>query len=401
MNILRIVYDWPDENVITEGLAPAPYELSVSQAKLGHKIYVLCGNLNGKNIKSRRFHYKLENGAIEVFNLPRGIKQFGPFLSTSLFVLPYYFYLKLTKKIDLVHSQGHLGVWLLLYKYIFGFIDKTPLIGHIHITAKGREQKILEQGIKLGFWTKYFEYPMHKLSDSLTGKIANQVVTVSKDNFVELKNLYGYDLAKVHLLESGVDTKRFSRGGEKKETSFEKNAIILGNIGRLSKRKNIDVIVESLKFLPDNYKLALWGKWEVGFDKVVNKVIDQNKLSLRVKYLGPVSYFEIDKAYRAIDIFLLPSSYEGLPKVVVEALSTGCKSIASGFTMDKEVPNMYFLEKIDAKVLADLILKVSKNPDEYEGARKVIEKYYSWDSKAFDLEKIYAKVITKDRITNS
>ena len=50
MNILRIVYDWPDENVITEGLAPAPYELSLSQTRLNNTVYVLCGNLNGKNL---------------------------------------------------------------------------------------------------------------------------------------------------------------------------------------------------------------------------------------------------------------------------------------------------------------------------------------------------------------
>lgn len=393
MNILRIVYDWPDENVITEGLAPAPYELSVSQTKLGHKIYVLCGNLNGKNLKAGKFTYRLEDGAIEVFNLPRGIKQFGPFLTTSLCVLPYYFYLKLTRKIDLIHNQGHLGVWLLLYKYIFDFIDRTPFVGHIHITAKGREKKILEQGNKLDFWTKNFEYPIHKLSDSLTGKVASQIVTVSKDNIDDLCQLYGYNINKIHLLETGVDTKRFSKIGDKSSSGFDERSIVLGNIGRLSKRKNIDVIVESLKYLPSEYKLALWGKWEAGFDYVVNKIIDENKLSERIKYLGPVSYFEIDKAYRAIDLFLLPSSYEGLPKVVVEALSTGCKAIASGFTMDKEVPNMYFLDKIDAKTLADLILKVSKKPDAYAGARNVIEKYYSWDSKAHDLEKIYASVV--------
>ena len=396
MNILRIVYDWPDENVITEGLAPAPYELSISQTKLGHKIYVLCGNLNGKNIKSSKFHYTLENGKIEVFNLPRAINKLGPFLSTSIFVLPYYFYLKVSKKIDLIHNQGHLGVWLLLYKYIFAFIDKTPVLGHIHITAKGREQKILEQGKPIDFWTKYFEYPIHAFSDYLTGSVCKEIVTVGIENIGELNKLYGIDKSKIHLLESGVDTKRFSRkGGEVFEIGFEKGSTVLGNIGRLSKRKNIDVIVESLTFLPEKYKLVLWGKWDSGFESEVQKIIDQKKLASRVKYLGPVSYFFVDKAYRAIDIFLLPSSYEGLPKVVIEALSTGCKAIASGFSMDKDVPNMYFLDKIDPKTLADLILRVSKNPDEYEGARKIIEKYYSWDSKAHDLEKIYAKIIKK------
>src|SRR3989344_3395987 len=99
MNILRIVYDWPGKNVITEGLAPAPYGLSIAQARAGNKVYVLCGNLNGKNLKQGKFHYTLEDGKIEVYNLPRALNHLGPFLSTSVAVLPYYFYLKTTKKI--------------------------------------------------------------------------------------------------------------------------------------------------------------------------------------------------------------------------------------------------------------------------------------------------------------
>ena len=40
MKILRIVYDWPPP---WYGLAPAPYEMTVAQTKLGHTIDVFCG----------------------------------------------------------------------------------------------------------------------------------------------------------------------------------------------------------------------------------------------------------------------------------------------------------------------------------------------------------------------
>src|SRR3990167_5804903 len=138
MNILRIVYDWPDENVITEGLAPAPYELSISQTKLSHEIYVLCGNLNGKNIKAGKFGYQLENGKVTVINLPRGLKDFGPFLTTSPSALIAYLALKIMGKIDLVHNHGHMGLCFLIYKYLFGWLDRTPVVGHFHNTARGR-----------------------------------------------------------------------------------------------------------------------------------------------------------------------------------------------------------------------------------------------------------------------
>lgn len=395
MHILRVIYDWPDENNITEGLAPAPYGLSLAQAKLGHKIYVLCGNLNKKNFLQGRFSYKIENGKIVVYNLPRALWKFGPFLTTSIFVLPYYFYIKLTKGIDVIHNQAHLGVWLLLYKFLFGWVDKTPVVGHIHITAKGREIQLLKQGENLGFMTKYFEYPIHKLSDYLTKYVAKKVVTVSLDNIDDLENLYGYKKDTVCLLETATDIHTFKKEGPVADLGFSKSDKILLNLGRLSKRKNIDVIVESLKHLPKEYKLALIGKWEDGFKKKVDNLIAKHKLEDRVKYLGSVSYFGVEKYYRAADIFLLPSSYEGLPKVIVETLACGTKAIASGFKTNQKIPNLYFLSKIDAKELANEIESVAQSPNKYKETYEVIEKYYSWDKAAKDLDEIYKEVSSK------
>ena len=336
MNILRIVYDWPDINVITEGLAPAPYELSKAQVQLGHKIYVLCGNLNGKNIKATKFHYILENGKIEVYNLPRALNGFGPFLTTSLFVLPYYFYFKLTKKIDIVHNQGHMGVWLLLYKQIVGNLDKTKIIGHFHNTAQGREEFILKQGKTLPFLTKYFEYPIHKFSDKLQIKVAKKSIFVSQELLNEAVKYYKADVTKLAVVETGVNTTKFTKDGKKIEFGFATNSVILANGGRLSTRKGIDILVSSLKYLPEQYKVVLWGKWDDDMKLTVKKIIKDTNLETRFKYLGPIPYFEVEKYYRSVDFFVLPSSYEGLAKVLLEALYTGCKVITTLFSSKVE-----------------------------------------------------------------
>ena len=267
------------------------------------------------------------------------MKYFGPFLTTSVFVLPFYFYLKITKKIDIVHNHGHLGVWFLLYKYFFKFIDKTPVIGHFHNTAKGREHAILLNGGNINFFSKYFEYPI-KIGEILFG-------------------------------------------------------LGIGNGGRLSKRKNIDILVKSLCHLPDKYKLVLWGPWDTSFKSKVQKIIDENGLKDKVKYLGVISYFRVDSFYRSCDLFLLPSSYEGLPKVVIEALNSGCKVIASGFETDKDIPNLYFLNKIKPSSLANNIKMVYSKPSKYEKTRSILEKYYSWDSKALLLAGIYKNYVSK------
>jgi len=124
MKILRIIYDFADKNVAAKGLGPGPYELSVAQGnRKDYEVFVLTGNLNGKNLKEFRFHYDLCNGKVHVYNLPRALWKFGPFLTSSVLVLPYYLFLKIFKHIDVVHNQQQMGVWFLLYKKVFGRLE--------------------------------------------------------------------------------------------------------------------------------------------------------------------------------------------------------------------------------------------------------------------------------------
>lgn len=396
MNILRIVYDWPDTNVITEGLAPAPYELSKAQTKLGHFVFVLCGNLNGRNLKAGRFRIFIAKHFIEVFNLPRAIRGIGPFFTTSLCVVPYYFYLIIRNKIDIVHNHGHMGVWFLLYKYLFGKLDKTPVVGHIHITAKGRERAIINQVGRIPFMAKFVEYPIHKFSDWLTVKVCDEIIVVGKGLADELTEFYDIDKKHLHLIESGVDSDRFDRHGEKVNFGFEESAVVVMNIGRLSKRKNIDVLVEAIAKLPDEYKLVLCGEWDHVFKKRVDNIIEQNGLQDRVKYVGKVSYFDVDKYFRSAKIFVLPSSYEGLPKVVLEALSSGCKVIASGFEVSNEIPDLVFLTEITADVIAEKIVEAAKGDSQYEKTKTMINNLYSWDTKAKQVEEVYKILLIKN-----
>ena len=393
MNVLRIVYDWPDTNVITEGLAPAPYELSKSQVKLGHRVYVLCGNLNGKNIKAKKFHYVLENGQIIVYNLPRALSGFGPFLTTSFFVLPYYFYLRLTKKIDIVHNHGHTGVWLLLYKKLMGKLDKTPIVGHFHNTAQGREEFILKQGKKLSFLTQYFEYPVHKLSDKLQVNIAKKCIFVSQELQNEAIKYYKADPTKLKVVETGVNTTKFTKEGEKIDFGFAQNSIIIANGGRLSFRKGIDKIVNSLKFLPEQYKVVLWGPWDREMEKTIKSIVKENRFESRFKYLGSIPYFEVQKYFRSVDYFVLASSYEGLAKVLLEALYTGCKVITTLFSSNVKIPNLYILKNNTPEQLAQLILQIKNNENKYSETKQILNQHFSWDAKAKEIEDIYKSAV--------
>lgn len=397
MNILRVVYDFADENVGAEGLSTGPYELTLSQAKLGHKIFVLTGNLNGKNLKARRFRYELEKGNVVIYNLPRALKNFGPFFTSSVFTVFYYLYLKRKYKIDIIHNHQQMGVWLLLYKKILGKADSTPLIHTNHGSIRGRVEVLKKQNATLSFFTKYFEYPIHTFSDDLSMQVAKTVIAVSENLKEELIKFYPDYKEKVVVLENGVNLDKFKKKGEKIDFGFEKGSIILGNIGRLSLRKNIHKIIEALKFLPSKYKLVLAGVWDENYKKeVIDALLTDNDsavapLSSRIKYVGVKPYWEVDKYFRSFDVFVLPSSHEGLPKVVLEAIASGCKCVASGFQLERSLTNLYFLDELTPEAIAKKILSLEETSDYDDVSRDILEKYYSWDKKVQELEEIMRK----------
>ena len=394
MNILRIVYDFADEFVAAEGLSTGPYELTLAQAKLVNKVYVLTGNLNGRNFKRMRFWYSLCNKNVIIFNLPRALKYIGVFLTASVCVLPYYFYLRFTKKIDVVHVHQQMGVWFWVYKFLFGRIDRIPVVYTNHGPIKARFEKLIKEGAPLSVWFKYFEYPLWSFNDWIAVKVADKIIAVSTSVKSELINLYN-PTKQIFVLENGVNLDKFNISNKKINFDFADGSIVIGDVGRLSQRKNIHLLIESLVTLPAKYKLVLIGEWDDEYkQKMIDPILEKsdkegNKIGNRVKYLGIKNYWEVDNYFRSFDIFALPSMHEGLPKVVLEAIASGNRVVTSGFTIAHQIPNLHFLDQITAEAIAAKIIMISNNPSDYENSIKILKEFYSWDTKAFELDKIY------------
>ncbi|MFH1565748.1 MAG: glycosyltransferase family 4 protein [bacterium] len=381
--ILRIVYDWPPP---WDGLAPAPYELSKSQITLGNKVIALTGGLGGRKLIRREFKKVDDGGKLIVYNLPRGLKKFGPFLTTSIFVIPYYLFLRIFKKINIVHGHGHIMLWFNIYKLIFGRIDKIPYVAHFHITGAGREDLLIKRGYKLDFFTRFFEYPLHKLSDRIGVKVANACVFVSKELINEAEKFYNADRTKCFLVESGVNTYIFK---ENRNIKREKHILF---VGMVDPRKSPDLIIKSLKYLK-GFKAVFIGR---GADSYIEELLELariEKVENRIEFKGYVPYSEILPFYRTCAVFVLPSLYEGLPKVVLEALSCGTPVVASGFEVKSPITGLYIAQSFTPKDLADRIEIISKSNQKVD--TEFIEKYYSWNSRAEEVQRIYEKVSIK------
>ena len=148
-----------------------------------------------------------------------------------------------------------------------------------------------------------------------------------------------YDKGNVYLLNNAIDLDRFIyneevRKQKRKELGISDDTLVIGHIGRFVSQKNhmflIDIFNELHK-KESNSMLLLAGQGPLQDEikeKVCNLQLDNN-----VKFLGQIN--NPNELYQVFDTFILPSLYEGLPVVGVEAQSAGLLCVLSD-NMTKE-----------------------------------------------------------------
>ncbi len=389
MKILRIVYDWPEP---WAGLSPHPYELTVTQAKKGHEVTVFAGKWpnSGKIIQPE---------GVEVIGFLREPLKGTLAITTSVCLFFYYLKWRRQNSPDIIHSHGHFAIWIYLYRlFLKRFFPnaqelKIPLVGHFHNTTEGRKQKLLEKGSKVNPISQYLSWPLSTLSDKWAIKASNACIFVGQDLVEEAKKYYNAPSEKCFVIESGVNDAMFKPvGGEEKEKTrkdlgFDPTDTVILNVGMMVERKNIDKLILSLKHLPSLYKLLLVGPGEPDYLKKLDQLIQDNHLQERVVQGGYAPYPEIPIAMQAADIFVLPSSFEGAPKVVMEALSCAVPVLASGFKLTEEISGLSYLENQNPEYIAESIQKVLSNPISVD--RNKVYQEYSWSTRVQKLEEVY------------
>lgn len=137
----------------------------------------------------------------------------------------------------------------------------------------------------------------------------------------------------VRILRNAVDGEVFARDNAKRvslraELGISPEALVFGHIGRFCPQKNHDFLVEIFreicKLHPNSY--LLMAGMGADMQRIRDKV-DEMKLADRVMFLGQRS--DTDRLYNAFDCFILPSNYEGLCVVGVEAQAVGVSCLFS------------------------------------------------------------------------
>lgn len=136
------------------------------------------------------------------------------------------------------------------------------------------------------------------------------------------------------IFNNGIDVDKFKFNQEIRESVRAKlgiqDKLVIGHVGRFCEQKNHDLLIDIFSHVLDyqnNAVLMLIGEGEL-LDQVKLKV---KKYSIEDKVLFLGKQNDTSKYYQAMDVFCLPSRYEGLPVVGVEAQCSGLPCLFSTY----------------------------------------------------------------------
>ena len=164
-----------------------------------------------------------------------------------------------------------------------------------------------------------------------------------------------FNKKKYTILKNGINVKKYMfnknvRSKIREELGLYETDFIIGNVAGFSPVKNHYFIVElisSLIKINSNIKCVLIGDGEL-YSKIQ---IDIKNRGLSHNFILLGNKTNVDKYYNAMDLFLLPSLYEGFPMVLVEEQCNGLFAFVSkNITRDTNITGNIFYLPIDTGI---------------------------------------------------
>lgn len=179
-----------------------------------------------------------------------------------------------------------------------------------------------------------------------------------------------------------------------------RTATIMLFAGRLTRQKGVDVLLESLSLLTEeNFVCLIAGDGEDR--RALEQTAHTYGLAGRVCFLGTRD--DVGRLLRAADLLVLPSRFEGLPIIVLEAMATGCPIVATRVDGTAEALadglSALLVEPEDADGLAAALARMIRDPTLRrrlaEGAADAAEEF-SAEANARRLLRVYDELYEPD-----
>lgn len=149
------------------------------------------------------------------------------------------------------------------------------------------------------------------LIETLSYRSARAIVHTTQQDADFVAKRYRVNTSKLHVIPNYVDTDLF------KPMSIEKQPRTICFVGRLEKQKNVRALIEAMKDVDGTLVIYDNGSLKSELEELARA------LHVNAQFRGRIANEELPIALNACDIFVLPSFYEGNPKVLLEAMACG------------------------------------------------------------------------------
>ena len=238
-------------------------------------------------------------------------------------------------------------------------------------------------------------------------KRCDRIITVSEHSRNDIVKYLGISKELIDVVPLGVDRRFFEDvSSDESRKILSKYSLKQGkyflNIGTIQPRKNLPVIIEAHKSLPESirkrYPLIIVGKYGWSAEKEVEamRVIENSGYG---KWISYISDRELIVLLKGATAMLYPSLYEGFGLPVLEAFASGCPVIASNNSSIPEVAGdcAFLLDPNDVKGFADMMLEVIEGnlSDLIKKAKKRAESF-TWRQSAIEHLSVFKKLMRTD-----
>lgn len=227
---------------------------------------------------------------------------------------------------------------------------------------------------------------------------ATDLFACGRDAGIYMWGKRAVETGKVHIMKNAVDTSIFAFSKDKriekrKELGVE-DKFVIGIVGRLSEQKNYP-------FLWKVYKKVLEKRNDTAL-VVVGRGTEEKEIKSLAKKMGiydKINFLgirdDVPELLNAMDLFVLPSRYEGLPVVLVENQSNGLMSFASDKITDEmavtDLVNFLPIEDTEEQWVEEICnYKPSiENRESYR--QQIIDNGYDIKSASLEMQNFYLK----------
>ena len=294
--------------------------------------------------------------------------------------------IKMIKKIALTENYDVVHVNLcsaLLFSYILilkKYSNKNlKVITHSH--SSGESNKIRKA--------------LHYLFKPFLIKNTNVFIACSK---LAGKWMYGKKISnssRLIIVKNAIDVDKFSYDDNKRlafrrKNNYEENDFIIGHIGRFEEVKNHKFIIEMFhKYHENNKNSKLLLVGDGSLKSEIKSLVHSLNLDSSVNILDVSS--NVDSIYQALDVFILPSLFEGLPTVGIEAQAADLPCVFSNnITIEADITgNVKFLP-LDINEWVNCIDEISfMKKGRKKIKNKIIKSGYDLNTEILKIAKLY------------